>query len=104
MAQFDLYRNPNPETNIFIPYLLDVQADLLDVLATRVVAPLHTLESISKPLRHLNPVLEINGEKFVLSTAELAAVSVGVLGEPAGNVRSDRDEIIAALDFLFTGI
>jgi len=104
MAQFDIYQNPNSETNTVIPYLLDVQADLLDVLATRAVAPLHTLESISKPLRHLNPVVEINGERFVLSTAELAAVSAGILGEPAGNVRSYRDEIIAALDFLFTGI
>jgi len=103
MAQFDLYRNPNLETNAFIPYLLDLQADLLDVLATRVVAPLHTLESISKPLRHLNPVLEINGEKFVLSTAELAGVSTAVLGDPAGNAQNCRDEIIAALDFVFTG-
>ncbi|PIW46612.1 MAG: plasmid maintenance protein CcdB [Zetaproteobacteria bacterium CG12_big_fil_rev_8_21_14_0_65_54_13] len=104
MAQFDVYRNPNPDTNTFIPYLLDVQADLLDVLATRVVAPLHTPESIAKPLRHLNPVLDIDGENFVLSTAELAAVSAGILGKPTGSVRSYRDEIIAALDFLFTGI
>ncbi|MFQ5344370.1 MAG: CcdB family protein [Mariprofundus sp.] len=104
MAQFDLYRNPNPETNAFIPYLLDVQADLLDILGTRVVIPLHTLESLSKPLRHLNPVLEVDGEKLVLSTVELAGVSVAILGEPAGNVRSHRDDIITALDFVFTGI
>jgi len=104
MAQFDIYRNPNPESNTIIPYLLDVQADLLDVLVTRVVAPLHTMASISKPLRHLNPIVEVNGERFVLSTAELAAISAGILGESAGNVRSSRDEIIAALDFVFTGI
>lgn len=104
MSQFDLYRNPNPETNTFIPYLLDVQADLLDVLATRIVIPLHTLDSISKPLRHLNPLLDVDGEKLVLSTAELAGVPIAILGEPAGNLRSSRDEIIGALDFVFTGI
>ena len=37
MAQYDLYANSNPETSETIPYLLDVQADLLDNLATRVV-------------------------------------------------------------------
>ncbi|OIO66717.1 MAG: plasmid maintenance protein CcdB [Zetaproteobacteria bacterium CG_4_9_14_3_um_filter_49_83] len=104
MPQFDIYRNPNPDTNTLIPYLLDVQADLLDLLTTRVVAPLHTLKSISVPLRHLNPVLEVNGERLVLSTAELAAVAKAVLGEPVGNVRSYRDDIIAALDFVFAGI
>jgi len=104
MAQFDIYRNQNPETNTFIPYLLDVQADLLDVLTTRVVAPLHTMESISAPIRHLNPVLEINGKRLVLSTAELAAVSKGVAGKPVGNMSIYRDDIIAALDFVFTGI
>lgn len=104
MAQFDLYRNPNPETNTQIPYLLDLQADLLELLNTRVVAPLHAQASISAPISHLNPVLEIGGNKLVLSTAELAAVSKGMLGEPVGSARNYRDEVIASLDFVFTGI
>ncbi|TLS67486.1 plasmid maintenance protein CcdB [Mariprofundus erugo] len=103
MAQFDLYQNPNSDTNAFIPYLLDVQADLLDVLATRVVIPLYTNESIPKPMLHLNPVLEVDGERFVLSTAELAGVSLAVLGESITNLQCYRDEIIAALNFVFTG-
>ena len=40
MAQFDVYLNPNAATRKIIPYLLDVQADLLDTLSTRVVVPL----------------------------------------------------------------
>lgn len=104
MAQFDVYLNRNPETSSYIPYLLDVQAELLDVLATRVVVPLYKLDSMPKPARHLNPVFEINGEKLVLSTAELAGVPMGILGEVVCNVASDRDKIIAALDFLFTGV
>ncbi len=104
MAQFDVYLNPNPETKGYIPCLLDVQADLLDVLATRVVIPLHTIKSIPKPARHLNPVFEINGEKLVLSTAELAGVSASMLGEPVCNISTQREDIIAALDFVFTGI
>jgi len=104
MPQFDVYSNPNNETNTYIPYLLDVQADLLDVLATRVVIPLHTTASITKPARHLNPVVYIEHESFVLSTAELAGIPMSMLGEPVTNISEQREDIIAALDFVFTGI
>ena len=40
MAQFDVYRNANPATRTRVPYLLDLQSDLLDPLGTRVVVPL----------------------------------------------------------------
>jgi len=46
MAQFDVYLNPNPDTRKPIPYLLDVQTDLLDTLATRVVVPLILAEEM----------------------------------------------------------
>lgn len=42
MAQFDVYENPDPNSKATVPYLLDVQADLLNKLATRVVVPLMT--------------------------------------------------------------
>jgi len=103
MAQVDVYLNRNPATNSYIPYLLDVQADLLDALATRVVIPLYALDSMPKPARHLNPVFEINDERLVLSTAEMAGVLLSMLGKPVHNHSDHRDEIIAALDFIFTG-
>jgi toxin CcdB len=46
MAQFDVYLNPNTATRNVIPYLLDVQAELLDSLATRVVVPLVLAEKM----------------------------------------------------------
>jgi toxin CcdB len=104
MAQFDVYRNPNPGTNSEIPFLLDVQADLLDNLATRVVAPLFLATVFGKPASHLNPQFIINQTKVVLSTAELAGVPVNALGEKIENLQDQRGEIIGALDFLFTGI
>lgn len=36
MSQYDVYENVNEETNRTVPYLLDVQSELLEKLATRV--------------------------------------------------------------------
>lgn len=102
MAQFDLYLNPNPETNQSIPYLLDVQADLLSNLATRLVVPL-IASSMGKGIKHLNPVFTVKRTRVMMSTAELAGVTVKSLGEKICSLKEHRNEIIAALDFLTTG-
>ena len=104
MAQFDVYLNPNPDTRKAIPYLLDVQADLLDTLATRVVAPLVRAEAMGAAARQLNPQFKIKGAAVVMSTAELAGVANRSLGDKVASLKNKRDEIIAALDLLFTGI
>lgn len=104
MAQFDVYHNPNPDTRKRFPYLLDVQDEILEVLATRVVVPLMPLTASSRPMDRLNPVLDIAGEEFVASVPELAGVPKSMFGQPVANLATARDDIIAALDFLFTGI
>lgn len=104
MAQFDVYRNPEPLSGATIPYLLDIQAELLSGLATRVVVPLMLAGSIAKPAKTLNPAFTIEGVKLVMSTPELAGVSRHDLGEVVANLENERDTIIAALDLLITGI
>lgn len=104
MAQFDLYANPSRETSGAVPYLLDLQSDLLDPLATRVVAPLFWQESAGPPAETLMPRFEIDGRTVVMSTPELAGVSRSQLGSRIGSLADRRDDIIAALDMLFTGI
>lgn len=103
MAQFDVYENRNPETKSTIPYLLDLQADLFDNLATRVVAPLITVAAMGKDAKHLNPRFRINQITVIMSTAELAGVNRHVLGDRVCSLKEHRTEIIASLDFLFTG-
>lgn len=102
MAQFDLSRNPRSKT---YPFLLDVQADLLRDLASRVVVPLAPLPKLrGKPLARLNPVVSIAGREYAVLFQELAAIPAKALGETVGNLRSRRAELIAALDLLLTGI
>lgn len=103
MAQFDVYANPNPETKRAIPYVLDVQADLLNNLTTRVVIPLYSASAMGKAAKHLNPQFSIKRTTVIMSTAELAGVLVNSLGDKVCSLKEQRNEIIAALDFLITG-
>lgn len=102
MAQFDVYRNPGADSRRF-PYLLDVQSDLLSGVATRVVVPLARLADYVKPTRRLHPVLNVDGKDTVMLTPDLAGVLRSELGPKVGSLADRRDEIVAALDFLFQG-
>ena len=105
MAQFDAYRNPNPATRARIPYLLDVQSDLLDSLATRIVVPLCKPALLKGRLaERLNPMFEVEGREVAMLTPELAGVPAKALGDLIGNLSRQRGAIIAALDLVITGI
>ncbi|MBU0632608.1 CcdB family protein [bacterium] len=100
MAQFDIYENKNARTNKEIPYLLDIQNDILKSLSTRVIVP---LVINMKPAKILNPQFEINGLSVTMSTAELAGISTDNLGSFICSIEDKRDEIISAVDFMITG-
>lgn len=105
MAQFDVYRNPNPATRAKIPYLVDVQSELLDSLATRVVVPLCKSAVLKGRLaERLNPVFEVEGRKVCMLTPELAGIPVRILGAPVGNLSAERDALVSALDLIISGI
>ncbi len=47
MPQFAVHRNTNPATRSSVPFLLDVQSDLIEELGTRVVVPLYTVAAMN---------------------------------------------------------
>ncbi|HIJ96735.1 MAG TPA: CcdB family protein [Desulfuromonadales bacterium] len=104
MAQFDVYENPNLTSRKTTPYLLDVQTDLLGNLATRVVVPLVASGAMTTPGKHLNPTFDVGKNKVIMSTAEIAGVSVKSIGKQVCSLKQYRNKIVAALDFLITGI
>lgn len=104
MAQFDIYARHGRHPDDPLQYLLDLQADLLDHLQTRLVAPLAQLDSVQAPIGILNPRIEVNGVHYLLLTHLSAAVPQRTLGDIVGNARGQRSEIIKALDLLITGI
>ncbi|MFO7954186.1 MAG: CcdB family protein [Thioalkalivibrio sp.] len=104
MPQFSVHRNPSADTASWAPYLLVLQNDLFADLSTVVVAPLIHAEAFGRPAHILNPAFTIEGHPVVLSTAELAGVSRATLGEEVHSLGAERNTIMAACDFLFTGI
>ena len=100
MAQFDAYENINEKTKEQIPFLLDIQNDILKNVSSRVVIPL----VISKEaINFLNPQFIINEIDVILSTAELASIPMEILGNKVCSLKDKREEIIGAVDFLVTG-
>lgn len=104
MARFDVFVNPGPGADA-TPYLVDVQSDLLDVLETRVVIPLRSLErfpQVQLPQR-LTPVFRIEGRECLLEIPKMAAVPRRILKTPIASLAGEQARITAALDFLFQG-
>ena len=98
MTQFTVYRNPDGAG-----YLLNVQADVNDHYATRVVVPLFTLDTVKDFAKTLNPVFDVEGNRVVMMTQGLAAVPAKLLKQPVTSLESKRADIVSALDLLFQG-
>jgi toxin CcdB len=98
MARFDVYRIAN------VPgYFLDVQADFLSYLESRVVIPLTMMDASPMPAKRLNPCFEVEGEEVVLMTQLVVAVPKVSLRSAIANLAEFRDEIVGAIDFLMQG-
>ena len=105
MAHCKVYENTNNATSKKYPYLLDIQSDLLDDLRTTVVIPLGTISGAGNTaMTKLCPIVEIKSQKFVVLTQQLAGIDRKILGEEVADLSEYRAEVIAALDFLISGI
>lgn len=100
MARFDVYCLAGRDE---VRFVLDVQADLLDELGTRMVVPLLLQEVAPKPAKRLNPVFVVDDHSFVMMTQFMAAVPVRNLKKIVTSLSIYQDEITQALDLLLTG-
>ena len=55
-------------------------------------------------MRRLNPLISVGGQTYFLSITEMASVPTKELSAPLGNLSEYRDELMAAVDFLFTAV
>ena len=98
-----IYTNRDKDTNKIYPFFIDIQNDLLDSLNSRVVVPLTTKQSATNP-DNLCPQIELQNKHYIILGDQVTSISVNMLKKQIGSVAAKRDEIIAAIDFLITGI
>ncbi len=105
MAQWDVYPNPSQHSRGEIPFIVDLQSDLLDTLASRLVAPLaRTRLSAGGLPRRLCPQLSVEGLALVLLPHEIGAIDARLLRHPVASLRAHSAAIVDALDAVVSGI
>ena len=101
MARFDVYRLVEGGL------VVDLQADLLSDLATRVVAPLLPLDGSLKPASNLNPIFDVDvdgygdGEKYMLGIQFLAAIPNCKLQNYICSLSTEEQIMLKSIDMLF---
>lgn len=99
MPRFSVYANPEGPG-----YLLDVQANLLSHLITRMVVPLLPKAQAPLPAKTLNPAFDVEGVTHVLVAQFMAAVPHRILQTQVLSLEDRAHEVVAALDCLFQGV
>lgn len=96
MPKYDVYKTEGG-------YLLDVQADTLDNLNTRIVVPLRAENRAPLPIKRLNPIFEVNGQEHIMLTHFIGTVPARQLSDPIANLSENFSEITNALYMAFHG-
>jgi toxin CcdB len=104
MAQYDVYANPSNSSANGIPYVVVIQSDLLDGLATRLVVPLAVQDASAKVPTALCPAIVVKGKRFNALAHYAAPLPSRVLRRPVGNVAAQASALISAIDAVLSGV
>jgi toxin CcdB len=105
MAQWDVYANPSARLRDQIPFLVDLQSDLLSGLESRFVAPLARTRLAAAGLpRRLCPTYSVDGATVVLLPQEAGPIEARLLKRRVVSLRAHAHEIIDALDAVVSGV
>ncbi len=99
MGTLNVYKNLSG-----VGFLLDIQADILSSLNTRVVVPLMPLELAPAPADILNPIFEIERKQVVMLTQYLVALPSSELKEAILNLSNKEKKVTQALAMLHQGL
>lgn len=102
MRQFELHPNPSERSREIAPFLIVLQSHLLAAAPTTVVAPLIHYDPRAA-YTDLSVRVEFQGQDYLISIAELAAIDARKLRQAVGDPADHEDAIRRALERLFTG-
>lgn len=104
MAQLDVFANPIARARRAYPFVVVLQSDLAETGRDRIVAPLVARSRLPGTVGRMTPHVELDGVEHVLLVPALTAVLGSDLRQPRGQLVAYRDQIVAALDYLFLGV
>lgn len=104
MAQYDVYANPSNSAANGIPYVVVVQSDLLDALATRLTMPLAEFDVATKVPTALCPVIVVKGQRFHALAHYASPLPAKVLRRPVDNVAAQASALVSAIDAVLSGV
>ncbi len=103
VAQYDVFANPSSSAATGIPYVVVIQSDLLDALATRLTMPLAVLEFAGKVPTSLCPVIMVKGKRLHALAHYAAPLPAKLLRRPVDNVAAQASALVSAMDAVLSG-
>ncbi len=102
--QFEVFTNPIVQARKAYPYVAILQADAAEAGRDRIVAPLAPRTQLTGTAGRLTPHVTVLGVEHVLLVPSMSAIATMDLKEHCDAIGGYRNDIIAALDFLFLGV
>lgn len=104
MSQFEVFENPVVRARRAYPLVAVLQSDHAETGRDRIVAPLVGRARLTGTAGRLTPHVRVSGTEYVLVVPGMTAISAADLQDARGDLTAWRDDIIAALDYLFLGV
>lgn len=104
MAQYDVFTNPSSTASDGIPYVVVIQSDLLDGLATRLTMPLAVFDAGTRVPTALCPVIVVKGRRLHALAHYAAPLPAKLLKRSVDNVAAQASSLVSAADAVLSGI
>ena len=101
--QHDVFLNPAQRFRAAFPFVSEIQADIADG-RDRMVAPMAHVSAVPGTPARLSPVVLHGGQAYYLVLPLMGLLPRSRLMHSLGTIRQSRDDIVRAIDWLFTGI
>lgn len=104
MAQFDVFPHPVPALRRVYPLAICLRSDLIPGGDETSIAPLAPRRRFAAPSGRLAPVVQVDGEDYLVIIEKLTTVPERSLPRRIANLSRFRDPLLGAIDLLFYGV
>ncbi len=104
MTQFEVFANPVARSRPSYPFVVMLQADFARGGRERAVAPVAPRAAFPVNSGRLTPIMTIDHDEFVLLVTSVTTIPMQDLGRAVASLADRRDDILAAIDYLFVGV